>query len=903
VVESRSGLANVAHAQPVPAQTGDAILQQHNLNAHTSKDLELLRCFSGLAYGGQLAKALAVIETCKHAERTEVLLRVQHNHFLRNAERKKDVKAALRFLDLLPGDCIDARTFNMAAKVCAAAGDAKSAIQVADLYRQTGNKVDVMLYTSVITACAEAADSDSASAVYQQMLQERCRPDRRAMSALVSAYAASVRRQGPSATDRRTQLVLLERAFQLRDDLVEMNMTPDAVMWNTLITLAGRAGQLQRALDTVSEMEASHCMPDEFTFATIINACTLANKPQLGLKVYERAMKAKAAKDAVVYSAAISACKAGAEANAQRAMQIYHDMQLNGVRANSRLYAALMAVMGTAGEVDLAFSLLDEMETEGLRPDVDTLSSLVLCCVMNNQLDRAQQVYQMMRGRQMWPKERTYTALIAAMGRAFRLGDVADLVADMGSAGLEANAHTCAALLSACQRADEPELCFDLYKLMKVRGIRVDDECAFQLLRLCYNSIRALWRPGGYPAMKNAPMASPLPGRRSQAGTALLKALGWEHDEAQDIPSDTAGWQARALGVYRDALAAGPPRLDVLDRMLACLRQPREIVSPKPTKASSSNSDVINSEWKVRASYTESGFSAPKASSSKNEAKNGPIDIAQAQGVWGGFQERAMALVEDAVTMGVLPSYSQMGSADLLVDCCQMPPNVAECYTLTLLFFLQRRLGATPQLRTRALSAIMLKVPAYAPTMVFYPKYPDEDAANRSEPSTLDSPDSALEDSPTRDVCRPHLVQQPSQGSCRTNDYQAGTATALSVAAALQRMRTHPQQDTAKGLILLEAAELTRWAHTLRRATVNQRVLSGTRELNNPDRRRKLGGTIAHQAAAIRMSDVGSDTSWGPGRTVIPGSPLPNGSVGGPRRLQHYAYDDSSSDSESDTDS
>lgn len=70
----------------------------------------------------------------------------------------------------------------------------------------------------------------------------------------------------------------------------------------------------------------------------------------------------------------------------------------------------------------------------------------------------------MMRGRQMWPKERTYTALIAAMGRAFRLGDVADLVADMGSAGLEANAHTCAALLSACQRADEPELCFDLYK-------------------------------------------------------------------------------------------------------------------------------------------------------------------------------------------------------------------------------------------------------------------------------------------------------------------------------------------------------------------------------------------------------------------------------------------------------
>lgn len=35
----------------------------------------------------------------------------------------------------------------------------------------------------------------------------------------------------------------------------------------------------------VSGVQASHCKPDEFTYATIINACTLANKPQLGLKV------------------------------------------------------------------------------------------------------------------------------------------------------------------------------------------------------------------------------------------------------------------------------------------------------------------------------------------------------------------------------------------------------------------------------------------------------------------------------------------------------------------------------------------------------------------------------------------------------------------------------------------
>ena len=39
----------------------------------------------------------------------------------------------------------------------------------------------------------------------------------------------------------------------------------------------------------------------------------------------------------------------------------------NGVAADARMYAGLMSVAGAAGDVDLAFSLLDEMEGEDLR--------------------------------------------------------------------------------------------------------------------------------------------------------------------------------------------------------------------------------------------------------------------------------------------------------------------------------------------------------------------------------------------------------------------------------------------------------------------------------------------------------------------------------------------------------
>ena len=38
------------------------------------------------------------------------------------------------------------------------------------------------------------------------------------------------------------------------------------------------------------------------------------------------------------------------------------------MQPDERLYGSLMSVAGAAGDVGLAFSLLDEMEAEGLRP-------------------------------------------------------------------------------------------------------------------------------------------------------------------------------------------------------------------------------------------------------------------------------------------------------------------------------------------------------------------------------------------------------------------------------------------------------------------------------------------------------------------------------------------------------
>ena len=47
---------------------------------------------------------------------------------------------------------------------------------------------------------------------------------------------------------------------------------------------------------------------------------------------------------------------------------------------------------------------------------------------------------------------------------------------------------------------------------MKQKGFRIGEAHCFAIARLCFNRIRALWRPGGYPPSKAN--AAAVPGER-----------------------------------------------------------------------------------------------------------------------------------------------------------------------------------------------------------------------------------------------------------------------------------------------------------------------------------------------------------------------------------------------------
>ena len=67
----------------------------------------------------------------------------------------------------------------------------------------------------------------------------------------------------------------------------DVKVQPDLHIWHGLITLAGRAGQLQRALEVLEIMQDRNCKPTPRTFAALIDACSRAENTDMALKVYQ----------------------------------------------------------------------------------------------------------------------------------------------------------------------------------------------------------------------------------------------------------------------------------------------------------------------------------------------------------------------------------------------------------------------------------------------------------------------------------------------------------------------------------------------------------------------------------------------------------------------------------------
>lgn len=755
-----------------------------------------------------------------------ILYRLKHYKFLRPAQRQRSVRRAMRFVQLIPRLFVDPRTYNMLLSVCAQAGDVKSAVRVADMLRAAGHKMDTILYTNIIKVCAAAGDAEHAFKLYSEMKAAGVRTEKQVYATLISACSEQI--SITSQSDRRTQLVLLERAFSLVENMQSARMPTDAAVWNALVTASGRAGQLQRAFDVLEEMLAAGLRPNGRTYSSLIDACARTGDKELALRVYAKARREGFEKELQLYSAAINACvraKSGPDLNT--AMDIYADLQRASVAPDSALFGALLMAAGRSGDLNLALELEEEMQREGLQSCSGTESALLNVHLQHGLLKEAQAIYKRLRAANVAPHIHAANALVNALGKEGRLGDVVALVCDMIDAGLTPDAFTFAGILGACQRSDECELGLDIYRVMRVRNVPVDNIIAESMLRLCYNRLRQSWRPGGYPPQRlsdqrnkstgriNSAFYHTSGGQKEQERLKLLTALtppGRKLTPATDT-GGAVNWTAHAFSVFREASSEGrKPSMRLLNLMFACLRVPWE-------DATGGEGDQ-SLNLALQTQRLLAGFPSAVEGAPQVQGKIGIESI---------YHVRAISILEEAIVSGLLPSFK--AGAPAPIDLRALPPAVAEVYVLTVIASLQRLVEARRELTNR----VVFLVPRYDGHKVFMPSFLNDEGSssddesfgnhfrsmNGARPSTyspsashlttLSVADTAAEDeaSSDEDIFNAALKDD----EICTGDERCG----LGVAGVLRRLRLWSREYSPEGLIVVEPRQMMKWAKMIQR--------------------------------------------------------------------------------------
>ncbi|EFJ51366.1 hypothetical protein VOLCADRAFT_57174 [Volvox carteri f. nagariensis] len=154
---------------------------------------------------------------------------------------------------------------------------------------------------------------------------------------------------------------------------MNLGITPNTVMYNTAISAAGKAGQLEIAEKLYSKVR----QPDTVTHETMIAAYGMAGLPDRAEAVFSALTAAGLRPRDFAFCGLIAAHSLAGDW--EGAMRVRTRMRRAGVQPSADVYNALLAACERAGQPDKALELLGAMRRDGVEPNALTgqLLSLV----------------------------------------------------------------------------------------------------------------------------------------------------------------------------------------------------------------------------------------------------------------------------------------------------------------------------------------------------------------------------------------------------------------------------------------------------------------------------------------------------------------------------------------------
>ncbi|KAI5066611.1 hypothetical protein GOP47_0019235 [Adiantum capillus-veneris] len=332
-----------------------------------------------------------------------------------------------------------------------------------DAAKRSFNKIsqrDLIAWNALMDAYAQQGQCDGACQLLTHMQSEGFPPNTITLISLLSSCLSAGGLDTGKQAHTYIQLFGLEIDVTLGNSLLNMYgkcgslneafmvfsqmVKRDVISWNTMINACTHCGQEKMALELFQDMMQEGITPDRITLLGVIEACASQAILEEAKHMHSYIKRFGLVKDAMIGSALIKMYnKCGSLDDVQR---VSDETPVKDVI----LWNTIISAYAQHGHGERALQIFEQMKIHGVRPNESTLSIVLSACSHAGLASRGGQYFlEITEDYGIVPRMDHFNFLIDLFGRSGQILDVENLIECMPD---EPNATSWMTLLSACRK-------------------------------------------------------------------------------------------------------------------------------------------------------------------------------------------------------------------------------------------------------------------------------------------------------------------------------------------------------------------------------------------------------------------------------------------------------------------
>ncbi|CAN1252272.1 Pentatricopeptide repeat-containing protein At2g27610 [Linum perenne] len=282
------------------------------------------------------------------------------------------------------------------------------AVEMFQLMRLAGVKPTNLTYAALIKLCTLVKDLAFVQELHCLVVKSGFELDQNVRISLMVGYS---------------KLGEIEEASKVFERISKK----DIVAWSAMVAGYAQGGDTEGAVKTFVEMAKHGVEPNEYTFSSVVNACTAAMAPvQQGMQIHAWSIKSRRNDALCVCSALVTMyAKTGDIESANEVFRRQRERDL--VSWNS-----MISGYAQHGDVEKALEVFKEMQILGMEMDGVTFISVISACTHGGLIDEGRRYFdEMVKEHRIEPTMEHYSCLVDLYGRAGQLEKAMEVINSM----------------------------------------------------------------------------------------------------------------------------------------------------------------------------------------------------------------------------------------------------------------------------------------------------------------------------------------------------------------------------------------------------------------------------------------------------------------------------------------